>query len=279
MVDGVLLLVDAVEGPMPQTRFVHAQGAGASACKPIVVVNKVDRPGARPDWVVNQTFDLFDKLGATDEQLDFPIVTLPRCNGYATTRPGPAQHGFASLVRHDPEASCRRRDADPDAPLQLQICCARLFQLRRPHRHRPGSARHAFSPANRLPSWRDPMASRRWPRSIRCWCSRAWSASVVEEAEAGDIVLVNGIEEVAIGVTICDPDKPEGLPLLKVDEPTLTMNFLVNTSPLAGREGKFVTSRQIRERLERELQSNVALRSNSLPTRTRSSCPVAANCI
>ncbi len=257
MVDSVLLLVDAVEGPMPQTRFVTRK-ALALGLKPIVVVNKVDRPGARPDWVVNQTFDLFDKLGATEEQLDFPVVYASALNGYATfdlSQPSTNLRPlFDAILKHVPV-----RDADPDAPLQLQICSldyssfvGRIGIGRVAH----GRIRSGQTVAILRGSDGEPKLA----KVNQVLVFKGLERTVVEEAEAGDIVLINGIEEVAIGVTLCDPLKPEGLPLLKVDEPTLTMNFLVNTSPLAGRDGKYVTSRQIRERLERELQSNVALK-------------------
>jgi GTP-binding protein len=257
MVDSVLLLVDAVEGPMPQTRFVTRK-ALALGLKPIVVVNKVDRPGARADWAVNQTFDLFDKLGATEEQLDFPVVYASALNGYATldlSQPSTDMRPlFDAILKHVPV-----RDADPDAPLQLQICSLDYSSFV----GRIGIGRVArgrIRSGQQVAVMQGPDGEPKMAKVNQVLVFKGLERTVVEEAEAGDIVLVNGIEEVAIGVTLCDPAKPEGLPLLKVDEPTLTMNFLVNTSPLAGRDGKFVTSRQIRERLERELQSNVALK-------------------
>jgi len=257
MVDSVLLLVDAVDGPMPQTRFVTRK-ALALGLRPIVVVNKVDRPGARPDWVVNQTFDLFDKLGATDEQLDFPIIYASALQGWASldaTRPGEDMRPlFEIILEHVPV-----RDADPDGPLQMQICSLDYSSFV----GRIGIGRIArgrIRSGQQVAVMRGPDSEPRLAKVNQVLVFKGLERVVVEQAEAGDIVLVNGIEEVGIGITLCDPAKPQGLPLLKVDEPTLTMNFLVNTSPLAGREGKFVTSRQIRERLERELQSNVALR-------------------
>jgi GTP-binding protein len=257
MVDSVLLLVDAVEGPMPQTRFVTRK-ALALGLKPIVVVNKVDRPGARPDWVVNQTFDLFDKLGATEEQLDFPVVYASALNGYATldlSKPSTDLRPlFEAILKNVP-----MRDADPDAPLQLQICSLDYSSFV----GRIGIGRVArgrIRSGQQVAVVQGPHGEPKMAKINQVLVFKGLERTVVEEAEAGDIVLINGIEEVGIGVTICDPAKPEGLPLLKVDEPTLTMNFLVNTSPLAGRDGKYVTSRQIRERLERELQSNVALK-------------------
>jgi GTP-binding protein len=257
MVDSVLLLVDAVDGPMPQTRFVTRK-ALALGLKPIVVVNKVDRPGARPDWVVNQTFDLFDKIGATEEQLDFPIVYASALQGWATLESGAQGEDlrplFDAILKHVPV-----RDADPEGPLQLQICSLDYSSfVGRIGVGRVARGRIRSGQQVAVVSGTD--GEPKLAKVNQVLVFKGLERTVVEQAEAGDIVLINGIDEVGIGVTICDPAKPEGMPLLKVDEPTLTMNFLVNTSPLAGREGKFVTSRQIRERLERELQSNVALR-------------------
>jgi GTP-binding protein len=257
MVDGVLLLVDAVEGPMPQTRFVTRK-ALAHGLKPIVVVNKVDRPGARPDWVVNQTFDLFDKLGATEEQLDFPVVYASALLGFA--KKDLEEQGvdmsplFEAILEHIPV-----RDEDPDAPLQLQICSLDYSSyvgkigIGRIRRGRLRAAQEVLV-------LNGPDASPLKAKINQVLMFEGLERKVVEEAQAGDIVLVNGIDEIGIGTTLCDPEHAEALPLLRVDEPTLTMNFLVNASPLAGREGKYVTSRQIRERLERETKSNVALR-------------------
>jgi GTP-binding protein len=257
MVDGVLLLVDAVEGPMPQTRFVTRK-ALAQGLKPIVVVNKIDRPGARPDWVINQTFDLFDKLGATEEQLDFPVVYASALNGYAgnenSVRSGTMQPLFEAIVRHVP-----RREDDPDGPLQLQICSLDYSS----YVGRIGIGRinrGRIRPGQPVAVLKGPDSAPVMARINQVLGFRGLERVLINEAQAGDIVLINGIEEVGIGVTIADPEKPEALPMLKVDEPTLTMNFQVNTSPLAGREGKYVTSRQIRERLQRELMSNVALK-------------------
>jgi GTP-binding protein len=257
MVDSVLLLVDAVEGPMPQTRFVTRK-ALALGLKPIVVVNKVDRPGARPDWVVNQTFDLFDKLGATEEQLDFPVVYASALNGFATldqnTQSDNMRPLFDAILKHVPV-----RDADLEAPLQLQICSLDYSSFV----GRIGIGRVArgrIRSGQQVAVMRGPDSEPKLAKINQVLVFRGLERTVVDQAEAGDIVLVNGIEDIGIGVTLCDPARPDALPLLKVDEPTLTMNFLVNTSPLAGRDGKYVTSRQIRERLERELQSNVALK-------------------
>ncbi len=258
MVDSVLLLFDAVEGPMPQTRFVTRK-ALALGLKPIVVVNKVDRPGARADWVVNQTFDLFDKLGATEEQLDFPVVYASALNGYAgldsSVREGNLDPLFEAIIQHVPV-----REDDPDGPLQLQICSLDYSS----YVGRIGIGRITrgrIRPLQQVMVMRGPEdASPKLAKIGQVLVFKGLDRTVSEEALAGDIVLINGIEDVGIGVTITDVEKPEALPLLKVDEPTLTMNFQVNTSPLAGREGKYVTSRQIRERLTRELMSNVALK-------------------
>jgi GTP-binding protein len=260
MVDGVLLLVDAVEGPMPQTRFVTRK-ALALGLKPIVVVNKVDRPGARPDWVVNHTFDLFDKLGASEAQLDFPIIYASALEGWATTdlaqKSDSMKPLFEAILQHVPA-----RADDANGPLQLQICSLDYSSyvgrigIGRVIRGRIRSGQMVnvmHGPDNiEIP----PVNAK--VNQVQVF--KGLERVVVEEAQAGDIVLINGIEEIGIGVTITDPDQPEALPLLKVDEPTLTMNFQVNTSPLAGREGKYVTSRQLRERLHRELMANVALR-------------------
>jgi GTP-binding protein len=257
MVDGVLLLVDAVEGPMPQTRFVTRK-ALALGLKPIVVVNKVDRPGARPDWVVNQTFDLFDKLGATEEQLDFPVVYASALQGYAKSRleeeSGDLKPLFEAIIRHVPV-----RDEDPEGPLQLQICSLDYSSyvgkigIGRIRRGRIRSSQEVLV-------CEGPEGRQIKGKVNQILKFEGLERKTVDEAEAGDIVLVNGIEELGIGTTLCALDRPDALPMLKVDEPTLTMNFLVNASPLAGKEGKYVTSRQIRERLERETKSNVAMR-------------------
>jgi len=257
MVDGVLLLVDAVDGPMPQTRFVTRK-ALALGLKPIVVVNKVDRPGARPEWTVNQTFDLFDKLGATEEQLDFPVVYASALLGWATKNPNEVGKDmsplFEAILEHVPV-----RDEDPDAPLQLQICSLDYSSyvgkigIGRIRRGR-------LKPAQEVLVLQGPGSTPVKAKVNQVLMFEGLERQLVDEAVAGDIVLINGIDEVSIGTTITDLEHPDALPLLRVDEPTLTMNFLVNASPLAGREGKYVTSRQIRERLERETKSNVALR-------------------
>jgi GTP-binding protein len=257
MVDGVLLLVDAVEGPMPQTRFVTKK-ALALGLKPIVVVNKVDRPGARCDYVINATFELFDKLGATEEQLDFPVIYASGLNGYAgndeSVREGNMRPLFDAVLKHVPV-----RDDEVDAPLQLQISSIDYSS----YVGKIGVGRISrgrIKPGTDVVCMNGPDGIPFKGRINQVLKFRGLEREVVEEAIAGDIVLVNGIEDLAIGTTICAPDRVDALPMLKIDEPTLTMNFMVNTSPLAGREGKFVTSRQIRERLDRELKSNMALR-------------------
>jgi len=260
MVDGVLLLVDAVEGPMPQTRFVTRK-ALALGLKPIVVVNKVDRPGARPDWVVNHTFDLFDKLGASEAQLDFPIIYASALEGWATEDLAKKNDNlkplFEAILNHVPA-----RDDDPTGPLQLQICSLDYSS----YVGRIGIGRvirGRIKSGQLVTVLHGPDGGPIAPINAKVnqvQVFKGLERVVVDEAEAGDIVLINGIEEIGIGVTVTDPEHPEALPLLKVDEPTLTMNFQVNTSPLAGREGKYVTSRQLRERLQRELMSNVALK-------------------
>jgi GTP-binding protein len=256
MVDGVLLLVDAVEGPMPQTRFVTKK-ALALGLKPIVVINKVDRPGARSNWVINQTFELFANLGATDEQLDFPVVYASAINGYAMLdleKPSDNMNAlFDTVLKHVAPPV-----GDPNAPLQLQIAAldyssytGRLGVGRiRNGRIKPGQAvavmhgdtQTAVGKINQVLGF---QGLERVP---------------VEGAEAGDIVIISGIDEIGIGITIADRENPVGLTVTQVDEPTLTMDFMVNSSPLAGTEGKFVTTRQIRERLDKELLVNVALR-------------------
>lgn len=257
MVDSVLLLVDAVEGPMPQTRFVTRK-ALALGLKPIVVVNKIDRPGARPDWVINATFELFDKLGATEEQLDFPVVFASALNGYASldseVRSGDMKPLFDAVLQHVPV-----RDDDPDGPLQLQISSLDYSSY-------VGKIGIGRITRGRVKALQDviimngPDSTPQKARINQVLNFKGLERVLVDEAVAGDIVLINGIEELGIGTTVCAPDTPDALPMLKVDEPTLTMNFMVNSSPLAGREGKFVTSRQLRDRLERELKANVALR-------------------
>jgi GTP-binding protein len=257
MVDSVLLLVDAQEGPMPQTRFVTRK-ALALGLKPIVVVNKIDRPGARAEWAINQTFELFDKLGSTDEQLDFPVVYASALNGYASldaeTREGDMTPLFEAIIKHVPS-----RDDDPDGPLQMQITSLDYSSY-------VGKIGIGRISRGRIKSGQDvivlngPDSTPIKGRINQVLNVKGLQRVIVDEAVAGDIVLINGIDEIGIGSTVCQPDTPDALEMLTVDEPTLTMNFMVNNSPLAGREGKFVTSRQLRDRLDRELKANVALR-------------------
>ena len=256
MVDGVLLLVDAVEGPMPQTRFVTRK-ALALGHRAIVVINKVDRPGSRPNWVIDRTFELFDKLGATDAQLDFPIIYASALQGWATTeleQPATDMSAlFEAILTHVPSPP-----SELDAPLQLQI--SQLDYNSYVGRIGIGRIRQGHLKTGRNVALRYGDESRGTGRIGQILSFRGLERFAVDEASAGDIVAVTGIDDVNIGVTLCDPENPQPLPPIAVDEPTLSMTFQVNTSPLAGREGKFVTSRQIRERLQRELQSNVALR-------------------
>ncbi len=256
MVDSVLLLVDAQEGPMPQTRFVTRK-ALALGLKPIVVVNKIDRPGARPDWVINHTFDLFDKLGATEEQLDFPVIYASGLNGFAVESLDEERKDmrplFEAILKYVPAP-----EVDADGPLQMQVCSLDystymgqlgIGRIKR-GRIRPNQELVVmYGDENRGKG-----------KVSQVLTFEGLERKPSEFAEAGDIVLVAGISQVNIGVTLCDPERLEGMKPIAIDEPTLTMNFMVNTSPLAGREGKYVTSRQIRERLEKELLKNVALR-------------------
>ena len=263
MVDGVLLLVDAVDGPMPQTRFVTRK-ALALGLRPIVVINKIDRPGARPDWVLNHTFDLFDRLGATEEQLDFGVVYASALAGYAVhdlkdaeaaAAAGPPSMAplFDAILERVPA-----RADDPNGKLQFQISALDYSSyvgrigIGRINRGTVRTGQNVL-----LVHGDDAPIPAKVNQVLRF---RGLEREVVAQAHAGDIVSINGIEGVDIGSTICEAGFPDPLPLLRIDEPTLTMEFLVNTSPLAGREGKYVTSRQLRERLVRELQANVALR-------------------
>ena len=257
MVDSVLLLVDAVEGPMPQTRFVTKK-ALALGLKPIVVVNKVDRPGARCDYVINATFDLFDKLGATEEQLDFPVIFASGLNGWATMEAGVVGTDLApmfdAMLQYVPA-----HEGEPDAPLQLQICSLDYST----YVGRIGIGRinqGTLKPMQEVLVYSGPDSTPFKARVNQMLKFEGLERLQATEAGPGDIVLINGIEGIGIGVTLTDLERPLPLPMLLVDEPTLTMNFCVNNSPLAGREGKFVTSRQLRDRLDRELQSNVALK-------------------
>ncbi|HEX7114502.1 MAG TPA: translational GTPase TypA, partial [Steroidobacter sp.] len=256
MVDSVLLLVDAVDGPMPQTRFV-TQKAFAHGLRPIVVINKIDRDEARPNWVLDQTFDLFDKLGASEEQLDFPVIYASALRGFAGHEPdqlaGDMTPLFETIVRH-----CPSPDVDESGPLQLQVSqldyssyvgAIGIGRIKR-GRIRRNSPVAVVSRDGRV----------RHERIIQVLGFLGLDRIEVEEASAGDIVAFAGIERPEISDTVCDPSAPEALPPLVVDEPTISMTFEVNTSPFCGRDGKYVTSRQIRERLLREAMHNVALR-------------------
>jgi GTP-binding protein len=256
MVDSVLLLVDAVDGPMPQTRFV-TQKAFARGLKPLVVINKIDRDGARPGWVLDQTFDLFDRLGATEEQLDFPVIYASALQGYASIRSdatsGDMTPLFECIVAHVPAPP-----VDPEGPLQLQVSSldydayVGLLGIGRIQRGRITT--------NMAVSIVGPDRSVRRARVLELFGFDGLMRRKIEEASAGDIIVLSGIDELSISDTICARDNPEGLPLLAVDEPTVSMSFQVNKSPFAGKEGKYLTSRQIRERLDQELKHNVALR-------------------
>jgi GTP-binding protein len=256
MVDTVLLVVDAVEGPMPQTRFVTRK-ALALGLNAIVVVNKIDRPGARPDWVIDQTFELFDKLGATDRQLDFPVIYASALEGWASTdhmRREPDMRALYEAILHHVPAP----KSEPEAPLQFQI--STLDYNSYVGRIGIGRIRRGTIKAGQQIQLWNGTEDHGVAKVQQVLTFKGLARESVDEAVAGDIVAVTGIEDVHIGYTICDVDKPDALPPISVDEPTLVMSFQVNTSPLAGKEGKFVTSRQIRERLMRELESNVALR-------------------
>ena len=256
MVDSVLLLVDAVDGPMPQTRFV-TQKAFAMGFKPIVVINKVDRPGARPHWVLDRTFDLFDRLGATDEQLDFPVIYASALHGYAgldeSVRDGDMTPLFETIVRH-----VRPPEVDPAGPFQLQVSSldynsyVGVIGI--------GRIRRGKVKTNTPVVILDRHGNRRTGRILQILGFQGLERIEFPEAAAGDIIAFTGVDGLGISDVLCDPNAVEPLPPLKVDEPTMSMTFQVNTSPFAGREGKYVTSRQVRERLYRELIHNVALR-------------------
>jgi GTP-binding protein len=265
MVDGVLLLVDAVEGPMPQTRFVTLK-ALRQGLRPIVVVNKIDRQGARPAWVVNQTFDLFDRLGANDAQLDFPVVYASALNGWATLDLNKAQAAdppkdmrplFETILRHVPAPI-----GNADEPLQFQVSAldysSYLGRLGI-GRIRRGTMREGQEVALLDHPHADGEAPQR-ARVTQLYTFEGLERAPVDHASAGDIVLVTGVDDLKIGTTLASIEQPQALPAISVDEPTLSMYFQVNTSPLAGREGKYVTSRNLRERLTRELLTNMALR-------------------
>jgi len=262
MVDGVLLLVDAVEGPMPQTRFVTRK-ALALGLKPIVVVNKVDRDGARAQWVVNQTFDLFDRLGADESQLDFPVVYASALQGWASLDPASAISGgprgtsmrplFETVLKSVPLPV-----GDPTLPLQMAV--AALDYSSYVGRLVIGRLRRGVIRVGMEVAVMEPNGATAVSKITGVYGFQGLNRVPMDEAYAGEIVQVTGIDEVSIGATLADKEQPEALPVHKIDEPTLNMNFQVNTSPLVGREGKFVTSRQVRDRLYKELLTNVALR-------------------
>nr|WP_291882422.1 translational GTPase TypA [Maricaulis sp.] len=256
MVDGVLLLVDAVDGPMPQTSFVTKK-ALARGLKPIVVVNKADRPSARPDWVVDQTFDLFDRLGANEDQLDFPVVYASALQGWASNEAGETGTDmkplFEMITAHTPKP-----DVDPDGPLQLQVSAldyssfTGVIGIGRVARGRVKK--------NQLVTVAKADGRKVKGKILQIFGFHGLEKVERDSAQAGDIITFTGIEDLKISDTVCDPDHVEALPPLSVDEPTLSMTFQVNDSPFAGREGKFVTSRNIKDRLDRELIHNVALK-------------------
>lgn len=256
MVDGVLLLVDAQEGPMPQTRFVTKK-ALALGLRPIVVINKIDKPGARADWVIDQTFELFDKLQASDAQLDFPIIYASGINGYAMLHEHDEAEDmkvlFEAILQHTPPPS-----GSVDAPLQLQI--SQLDYSTYTGRLGIGRILNGRIRSNQdvVIMHHDQIVAQGKINQVLGF--QGLDRIPLDQAESGDIVIVSGLENIHIGCTICDKETPLGLPMLMVDEPTLTMDFMVNTSPFAGQEGKFVTSRQIKERLHKETLTNVALR-------------------
>lgn len=260
MVDSVLLLVDAVDGPMPQTRFV-TQKAFAQGLHPIVVVNKVDRPGARPHWVIDQVFELFDQLGATDEQLDFPVVYASAIEGYAGSEVDDYADDltplFQAIIDHVPAP-----EVDENGAFQMQITSLDYSS----YVGTIGIGRIARGQVstNTTVTLIDREGQTRNGRILQILGYMGLDRQEVASASAGDIVAITGIEKLNISDTLCDPQQVEALPALTVDEPTMSMTFQVNTSPMAGREGKYVTSRQIKERLEQELLHNVALRVEQL---------------
>ncbi|MDX2463233.1 MAG: translational GTPase TypA [Porticoccus sp.] len=256
MVDCVLLLVDAVDGPMPQTRFV-TQKAFEQGLNPILVVNKIDRPGARPHWVMDQVFDLFDSLGATDEQLDFPVIYTSALNGIAGMEPDEMADDMTPLFQLIVD-KVKAPDVDPEGPLQMQISAldyssyVGVIGVGR-------IARGRMKPNEQVVVV-DREGKTRKGKILQVMGYDGLERVAVENAEAGDIVCITGVDKLGISDTICHPDTPEALPALSVDEPTVSMTFQVNNSPFAGLEGKFVTSRNIKDRLDQELIHNVALR-------------------
>lgn len=256
MVDSVILLVDAVDGPMPQTRFV-TQKAFEHDLKPIVVINKIDREGARPDWVLDQTFDLFDMLGATDEQLDFPVIYASAINGFATADASELTDNmdalFQTIVDHVPPPP-----VEEDKPFQMQV--SQLDYSSYLGVIGIGRIKQGTVGTNSAITVVDVSGKTKNGRIGKVFGFKGLERIEVPEAKAGDIVAITGIDELFISDTICDRDAVQALPPLTVDEPTVTMTFQVNTSPFAGQEGKYLTSRQIRDRLQKELLHNVALR-------------------
>lgn len=260
MVDSVLLLVDAVDGPMPQTRFV-TEKAFAQGLKPIVVINKIDRDGARPDWVVDQVFDLFDRLGATDEQLDFPIIYASAINGWATNDLDQKKEDMTDLFKAVIE-NVEHPAVDEDGPFQMQISSLDYSSFT--GTIGIGRIQRGRIKTNTPVTIVNAKGEKRNGRVLQILGYLGLERNEVPEASAGDIVCVTGMEGLKISDTLCNPDHVEALPALSVDEPTISMTFQVNNSPFAGKEGKFVTSRQIKDRLEKELIHNVALRVEQL---------------
>ena len=256
MVDSVLLLVDAVDGPMPQTRFV-TQKAFEKGLKPIVVITKIDRPDARPDWVLDQVFDLFDRLGGTDEQLDFPVIYASSIEGVSGLEPDEMSSDMTPLINMIIE-KVPSPEVKIDGPLQLQISALdsnNYVGVIGIGRIKQGSIK-----PNEQVVVIDREGKTRKGKILQVMGYEGLDRVEVPIAEAGSIVCITGIDKLNISDTVCDPSKVEALPPLSVDEPTVSMTFQVNDSPFAGREGKFVTSRNIKERLEKELISNVALK-------------------
>ena len=261
MVDSVLLLVDAVDGPMPQTRFV-TQKAFAQGLKPIVVINKIDRPEARAHWVVDQVFDLFDRLGATDEQLDFPVIYTSAIHGYASLDPTARTGDMTPLFEMVVE-KVSPPEVDMNGPFQMQI--SSLAYSSYVGSIGIGRIQRGQAKTNMPVILIDREGNTRKGRILQVLKHKGLERIEVPEAQAGDIIAITGIEDLKISDTLCDPNQVEALPPLMVDEPTVMMTFQVNTSPFAGQEGKFLTSRQIKARLERELIHNVALRVEQMP--------------
>ncbi|NNJ71671.1 MAG: translational GTPase TypA [Enterobacterales bacterium] len=261
MVDSVLLLVDAVDGPMPQTRFV-TQKAFAQGLNPIVVINKIDRQGARPDWVMDQVFDLFDRLGATDKQLDFPVIYASALNGYASeddsVRDGDMTPLFKAIIEH-----VAAPDVDPEGSFQMQISALDYSSY-------VGAIGVGRVSRGSVKAGQQVVVIAADGKQRKCKINQILGYMGLERQEvssagAGDIIALTGIDKPMISDTLCDPDDLEALPALTVDEPTVSMTFQVNTSPFAGKDGKYLTSRQIQERLSRELIHNVALRVDLTP--------------